>query len=110
MLPELFRPIEEDQKQKIRSGTAPFLSLFADQLLPVTRKHIKVILCAHSPQRTAEDIIASLYEWPALVSMHLTAELNAGLSDKFKIYPHIEGSSAKFVGEHWFGQISKCMI
>jgi hypothetical protein len=77
VLPELFGPIEEDQHQKIRGGTASFLGLFAEQLLPDSRTCIKGILKAPQTRRTAEDMIGGLDEWPALLSIHLNAELNA---------------------------------
>jgi hypothetical protein len=88
MLPELFRTVEQDLQRKIRQGTAPFLSLFDEEIPPQTRTALKKFFVSHSP--TVNEIEYGFSLWPALMSSHLTAELNAGLSAHFSIYPHIE--------------------
>lgn len=89
MLPKLLQDIEEELQEKIRKGTAPFLSLFEDQIPTNIRKDIKDYFC--KPQkRTIDYIVAEFHIWPALMSMYLTSELNTNLHEHFKIYPHLE--------------------
>ncbi len=90
MLPhKLFLPLEEALKEKISTGEAPFLGLFADEFPSARRKFIcKAIQRSSFP---IDEYIEGLQKFPALLSTYLVIHIveGFGISGHFEVYPLI---------------------
>jgi hypothetical protein len=87
MLSDRFKQLEQELLDKIMTGEAPFLSLYAEDLKECIRDDLSREF--RSNTHSFEAFLLGLLDWPALTASHLTAELNAGMV-RNEVYPHIE--------------------
>ncbi|HYA39910.1 MAG TPA: hypothetical protein VEF34_01295 [Syntrophobacteraceae bacterium] len=90
MLPDMFKPFEENLRRKIREGEAPFLGLFADDFSDQVRNFLKRRLGQYSS--SVDAFINGITQFPAIFASYLIIYVMEGFGDAghFEVYSHIE--------------------
>jgi hypothetical protein len=87
MLPDLFKHREEELREKILQGEAPFISLYEHHILPNTRKLLHTLF---AQDHTILDIQDSFTNFPALTSSYLTSAIGNSETETMQIWNPVE--------------------